>query len=53
MAGVAALVALKLLSAYRDLAALRDACPDVWASAEAEILVAAPFPARPSRVMAF
>jgi GNAT superfamily N-acetyltransferase len=50
-AGFPALVFLQLLFGYRSLAELRYAFPDVMASGQAELLLNALFPARPSWVM--
>ena len=49
-AGCPALVFLQLLFCYRSLADLRAFLPDVWANAEATLLINTLFPAQPSVV---
>ena len=50
-AGFPALVFTQLLFGYRSLDDLRYAFPDVWASSEAQVILNALFPVRPSWVM--
>jgi predicted N-acetyltransferase YhbS len=50
-AGFPPLVFLQLLFGHRDLAALRASFPDVWADAEARVVLTALFPTRPSWVL--
>jgi GNAT superfamily N-acetyltransferase len=50
-AGFAPLLFLKLLFGHRSLNELRHAFPEVWANSEAEVILKALFPPRPSYVL--